>query len=278
MNDLIINPCEFHGVVRKLRSFFEERGFVEVHTQNRLSILAACEDPSTIATYNYAGSVWPLPQTGQMWLEYELLNNPTPQGYYCVSTSYRNEPNPVEGRHNLIFPMFEFESKGNFDDMLKLECDLVEYLGYGKSEEIPSENYVDIANKYGVKELEHEHENMIYKDYGSAFLLKNFPVYTSPFWNMKYNKTANTSNKCDVIMSGQETIGSAERSCDPEEMKHMFQTISNSMYSKTLYTLFGKKRVDNEMESFLKYDFFPRFGGGIGITRLIKSMKMENLL
>ena len=278
MNDLIINPCEFHGVVRKLRSFFEERGFVEAHTQNRLSILAACEDPSTIATYNYAGSVWPLPQTGQMWLEYELLNNPTPQGYYCVSTSYRNEPNPVEGRHNLIFPMFEFESKGNFDDMLKLECDLVEYLGYGKSEEIPSENYVDIANKYGVKELEHEHENMIYKDYGSAFLLKNFPVYTSPFWNMKYNKTANTSNKCDVIMSGQETIGSAERSCDPEEMKHMFQTISNSMYSKTLYTLFGKKRVDNEMESFLKYDFFPRFGGGIGITRLIKSMKMENLL
>lgn len=278
MSNLVIDPVEFHGVVNKLRKFFEGRGFVEVHTQNRLSILAACEDPSTISTYNYTGCVWPLPQTGQMWLEYELLRNPEPAGYYCVSTSYRNEPNPVEGRHNLIFPMFEFESKGDFNDMLNLERDLVEYLGYCKSEQVPSGDYEDVANKYGVRELEHEHENMIYKDYGSAFLLKNFPVYTSPFWNMKYNKETQTSNKCDVILSGQETIGSAERSCDPEEMKHMFQTISNGLYSKTLYSLFGKKRVDDEMEVFLKNGFFPRYGGGIGITRLIKSMKMENLL
>ena len=29
---------------------------------------------------------------------------------------------------------------------------------------------------------------------------------------------------------------------------------------------------------FLKLDFFPRSGGGIGMTRLIRSMKMENLL
>ena len=72
----IINPCEFSKVVKKLRSFFESKGFEEVHTQSRLSILAACEDPTTISTYNYAGQVWPLPQTGQMWLEYELLKNP----------------------------------------------------------------------------------------------------------------------------------------------------------------------------------------------------------
>ncbi len=42
---------------------------IENMTQSRLSILAACEDPTTISTYNYAGEVWPLPQTGQMWLE-----------------------------------------------------------------------------------------------------------------------------------------------------------------------------------------------------------------
>ena len=59
-----------------------DRGFQEVHTQNRLSILAACEDPTTVATYEYAGEVWPLPQTGQMWLEYELLNNPKVPGFF----------------------------------------------------------------------------------------------------------------------------------------------------------------------------------------------------
>ena len=92
----LISPHDFTTVTNKLRSFFIDRGFLEVHTQNRLSILAACEDPTTVTTYQYDGQLWPLPQTGQMWLEYELLNNPDVPGFYCLSTSYRQEPNPVE--------------------------------------------------------------------------------------------------------------------------------------------------------------------------------------
>ena len=46
----------------------------------------------------------------QMWLEYELLNNPDVFMDSIVSVQdYRQEQNPVEGRHELIFPMFEFE-------------------------------------------------------------------------------------------------------------------------------------------------------------------------
>ena len=119
-----ISPYDFTTVTHKMRSFFDERGFLEVHTQNRLSILAACEDPTTVTTYQYTGNLWPLPQTGQMWLEYELLNNPDVPGFYCLSTSYRQEPNPVEGRHEMIFPMFEFEMPGTFADLLKMESDL----------------------------------------------------------------------------------------------------------------------------------------------------------
>ena len=106
----LISPEAFTSTVSKLRSFFLNLGFLEVHTQNRLSILAACEDPTTVSTFEYAGNIWPLPQTGQMWLEYELLKNPALSGVFCVSTSYRLEPNPVTGRHDLIFPMFEFEA------------------------------------------------------------------------------------------------------------------------------------------------------------------------
>ena len=68
-----VNSVDFDKVVTKLREFCKGKGFIEVHTQSRLSILAACEDPSNLTTYNYAGNVYPLPQTGQMWLEYELL-------------------------------------------------------------------------------------------------------------------------------------------------------------------------------------------------------------
>ena len=104
----LINPEKFTDAVGRLRSFFLSKGFQEVHTQNRLSILAACEDPTTVSTYNYAGQVWPLPQTGQMWLEYELLTKPDVPGFFCVSTSYRQEPNAIPGRHDLIFPMFSY--------------------------------------------------------------------------------------------------------------------------------------------------------------------------
>ena len=86
------------------------------------------------------------------------------------------------------------------------------------------------------------------------------------------------SKKIDVILSGQETIGSAERSCDADQMRTCFKTISNGGYAKLLYNKFGKERVDEELEDFLSYDFFPRSGGGIGISRLIRSMKLEKLI
>ena len=59
----LIDPRKYSDAVDLLRSFFLSKNFLEVHTQNRLSILAACEDPETVATYNYGGNIWPLPQT-----------------------------------------------------------------------------------------------------------------------------------------------------------------------------------------------------------------------
>jgi len=262
-----------------MRSFFLRKGFVEVHTQNALSILAACEDPKTISTYQYNGNVWPLPQTGQMWLEDVLLKNPDINGAFCVSTSYRNEPQPVEGRHDLIFPMFEFEAKGNIDDLQYMEVELLEHLGFGKTgDSYPEGDYLDVAEKLNTTEIEHEHEMQLAKEHGEVFFLKNFPFYTSPFWNMKADFTSNNSNKIDVILHGVETIGSAERSTDKEEMRDMFYTISDGEYKDILYTQFSKERVDKELDEFLKFDFFERYGGGIGVTRMIRAMEMSNLL
>ena len=56
-SSLIINSEDFSKVINLLRKFFLDKGFIEVHTQNRLSILAACEDPFTVSTYNYACEV-----------------------------------------------------------------------------------------------------------------------------------------------------------------------------------------------------------------------------
>lgn len=267
------NTREFSNTVQMLRQFFLERGFIECHTQDRLSILAACEDPTTVASFEYAKATWPLPQTGQMWLEYELLTQPELPGVFTVSTSYRNEANPIPGRHEIIFPMFEFETKGDINDLRQLEIELCEHLGFGTIEQFKVKNYDDVAHYYGVKELTAEHENRMVDDFGTVVLLEQFPQYTSPFWNMK--KNGDHANKIDVILHGAETIGSAERSSNPQEMRDLFHTISNGKYAQTLFDKFGKERVEQELEEFLGLDFFPRFGGGIGVTRLMTALSKE---
>ena len=268
---LMRNTLTYNSLVQKMREFFLQKGFVEVPTQSRLSILAACENPHSITTYNYSGEVWPLPQTGQMWLEHELLKNPEWPGCFCISTSYRQEKNPIPGRHELIFPMFEFEAKGGMKELLKLESELLEHLGFSQPVEL---KYDDVCEEYGgVEILEDEHESRMWKEKSSVVSLQYFPRRTNPFWNMK-NKDGEIFNKVDVILYGQETIGSAERSCDVEKMREMFYTIEDGRYSEKLFELFGKERVEKELEDFLTYDFFPRFGGGIGMTRLARAYEM----
>ena len=267
----INNLKTYHNLVQKMREFFLNKGFIEVATQPNLTILSACENPHSVTKFDYVGEVWPLPQTGQMILEEVLLSNPQLPGCFCISTSYRQEKNPIPGRHELIFPMFEFESKGGMKDLLKLESELLEHLGFDSLVEV---NYDDVCQEYGgVEILEDEHESRMWKEKGSVVSLQYFPLRTNPFWNMKHNET-NIFNKVDVILYGQETIGSAERSCDVEEMKHNFYTIENGKYADKLFELFSKERVELELEQFLSYDFFPRFGGGIGLTRMARAIEL----
>ena len=267
----------YHETVTQLRTFFLKRGYQEIDTQSRFSILAACEDPKTIATFEFDGIKWPLPQTGQMWLEDELLQNPHVPGLFCLTTSYRNEPNPDKNRHLKVFPLFEFETKGDMKTLQILLEDLFEYLGFGDKSLFRDGNYNSIASYYGVDLIETEQEKNIAYDFSSVFILKNFPFRSNPYFNMK--KVGNIAKKIDAIIYGVETVGSAERSCNPEEMKELFYTTSNGQYAELLFKHFGQSRVKQELDEFLSHNFFPRCGGGIGVHRLMRGIqlsKMEN--
>ena len=242
------------------------KGFLEVHTQNRLSILAACEDPFNVATYDYAGQRWPLPQTGQMWLEHELLTRPDSQGFFCVSTSYRQEPNAIPGRHDIIFPMFEFEMPGTIHDLKAMEYDLCQHLGFTQPVEKTYEEWQTFYGETNVTELDADHEKRMNKTFGPC-MITEFPEFTSPFWNMKRNDEG-TANKIDVIISGHETFGSAERETDKEKMRECFNTIMHGKYRDKLYELFGKERTDKELDEYLEFNFFERCGGGLSLIHI----------
>ena len=196
--------------------------------------------------------------------------------------------------------MFEFEAPGNFNDLLKLESDLCQFLGFSTfvgqfgpyaNTKFPGGKYMNVVNQFSTndQEITASHEKVLYDKYGDVFFLTHFPFHTSPFWNMKIGKDkmkiggkdsmipreieGDIAMKCDVIMGGMETIGSAERSTNVDEMRSQFHTISDGEYSNLLYDKFGYDRVEKELDEFLSHDFFPRFGGGIGITRLIKALE-----
>lgn len=302
-----INPRDFHYTTTKLRNYFANRlHYVEVPVQSRLSILAACEDPTTIGSFHYTGEVWPLPQTGQMWLEHELLKDPQLPGVFCQSTSYRQEANPIPGRHDLIFPMFEFESAGNFNDLLENVNNLLLSLQF-KSDRLfgyfdlplsaplsvhieedlllppifsepialnyPLLTYEAACREYNTDILTAEHEIKIWEDYGDVVFLVDFPERTSPFWNMR--REGKVAKKLDVLLFGMETIGSAEREVNASLMEQRFHKISDGEYANLLFAHFGKERVLDELHMFLCHNFFPRYGGGIGMTRMIRALSMR---
>jgi aspartyl/asparaginyl-tRNA synthetase len=173
--------------------------------------------------------------------------------------------------------MFEFELKGGIDELQEFETELLEYLGFGVQSDFHYKTYDELKEYYKTEELTHKNENSMYTDFGPVVFCRDFPAYTSPFWNMK-KKNDTHSHKIDVIIGGNETIGSAERSSDAEQMSKEFYAISGGKYAQKLFDLFGKERVEKELREFLALDFIPRSGGGIGLTRMIDAMKKAALV
>ncbi len=96
---------------------------------------------------------------------------------------------------------------------------------------------------------------------------------------MKQNEVdKNLYNKVDVILHGQETIGSAERSCNPDEMHKNFLSISGGEYANLLFKQFTEKRVMKELNEYLDLEFIPRFGAGIGMTRMARAVELQSML
>ena len=102
--------------------------------------------------------------------------------------------------NDISFPSFSFDDAWIND---KYHWSLLTALTNG---EYPEGDYLDICKKYNADELDNDHELQLQKDYGEVFFLKNFPFYTSPFWNMKADFTTQNSNKIDVILAGQEKL------------------------------------------------------------------------
>lgn len=261
-----VDPREFHYIIGKFRTFFLERGYIEVYTQNRVTVLAACEQPENVVTYRLRGEKFPLPQTNQMHLEDLLLDHPDLGKIFTVSTSTRAEIDPLPGRHNTVFPLFEFEALGDAEGLPETLTALVRHLGY--EGRITTVNYGKACKELGATTIGAKEEIELCRRYDGVVLLTGFPP-SETFFNMR------PGCKHDLLLPGVgEAVGSAPRSCDRAEMRRGF----GGEYAESLYREFGKERVEKELNAYLGHKFLPRYGGGCGITRWLTWMRCAGLL
>lgn len=265
-----VNSYWYHKTVSRLREFFISRGFIEIHPGSRQSFLAIAGDVSTIMTYNDGTENYLLPQSAHMWLEFELLKNPELPGVFCCSTSYRQHKNPVPGRHENIFPIFDFETSGGIQTMVQLQRDLLEYLDFNM-EHYNEFTYENLTLDLGVKNIDAVTESVIGQNISPTTIVTNKPETLNPSWSSK--REGHCVKTSDAVLFGMETIGASERGTQADLMRKRFYTMHDGNWAQTLFDTFGQNRVERELGEFLSLNFFPRSTGSIGLTRMIRALR-----
>ena len=74
--------------------------------------------------------------------------------------------------------MFEFESHGGFNELIKLEKELLSYLGFNN---IVEKDYEDLCKEYNTSILDSNHELKMFNEISPSVMLERFPERTHPF-------------------------------------------------------------------------------------------------
>lgn len=278
MSYATIKPKHFDYIMKKIRKYFDEEGLTECYLSDRVSILSSCEDYTNIKIFEWDGEIYPHRQTTQVDLEFlQLLEGEKSNGYFSVGTSHRVEVNPVKNRHSPHgqFILIDVESNWDQRGLINFQKGLLRAVGINPfhGDDFPEITYKDACEKYGVDEIGHDEERQLCVDFNSpAVFLTNFTYGSNPFWNMK--KEGDHALKVDVIIGNpkvqpMETFGSAERSCNADEMRELFYAQSEGKYSKKLFDEFGRERVEKELDAYLALNFTQRAGMGIGLNRFV---------
>ena len=234
-----MSPRQFETIVRPLRRFFTSRGFLEVNTQGRASILSAWESPGRLQTYMSAGALWPLPQSGAAWLELELAKEPNAAGFFCLTNSYGGMSAETVPR-----PIFEFAFRGKQEDLRKLVVALTGELddaGLLRCGDTP----------WRVEE--------------------NTLVAENHFWNVAVDGEIGGEQRArntDIYVGNKRIIHAAERSQNKKEMEFAFIVSQDGRHSTDLFGRFGRARTATEFSEYVNTCSFPRCTGVVDMAGL----------
>jgi len=267
---LYVNPFFFHYVTNTARFFFLETGFIETFEQSNLSVINSCKNLDTSCLFDMYKFCHSLPQSNEIWLDYEITKYNNQAGFFCISTHYTNDS---LGITNSIIPYLEFSIKGGMFELEKMLRALLTSLGYKSKCKFNTLMYKNILSTYNVTDITPSVYNKIAETDNGVIFIKNYAFNGDTFWN-DFQENG-IYNKITVLLNGKETITATQKSKSIEFMRDNFKNRSDFI---KLCDIFGEYRVLGELEGYLELPFSDRCTGKINLVNLINSMDEESLI
>ena len=239
--------------IKRIRKFFEDRNYIEV-PETVHTITASCEtNPNDMLTCRKNGMINSLPQSNLKWIQHLLHKFNHKGGIFIMGTSYN--------KHS-IYPILDFACYGTFEDLLELLTEFCIYIGF-KKDEIIFHNPQDVNI---LKESECEH----FKDTKCMITTGLDKMYNKYCW---YYKLVDKDYKItSIILNGTRVLLGGERHTDITKMMYDIYTLDNGDYIESFYTLFTKKRVDDELFKYTRVNLVTRFGATINLDTLFDAL------
>lgn len=263
------DPFHFHFIYNSIRNYLIQNNFIESYVQNRLSNLNSCKNIFNACLFDMYKFCYCLPQSNEIWLEYEMIKYNKQSGFFCQSSLYFNHNN---GLDNYIEPAMEFSLIGGLFELEKLFRGLLKHMGYTNNIfNYKSIDYKDILLLFQLEVLTEKIKIPKLSEDKTIYFVKNIPKNDDTTWN-DYDQNG-IYNKIIVIIYGKVVFYGIQKSNEIEKMRNIY--LERNDYP-ALCEFFGEERVLGELESYLELPFMDRCTGKIKISSLIELMNKEN--
>lgn len=279
-----------------LRDFFEQEGFIEVHTPK--IVAAGAEGGATLFDVDYYGDKAYLAQSPQLYKQ--MLMGSGFERVFEIGPAYRAEPFDTI-RHTSEFISLDFEMSfiDGSDDIMDMTSYMVSHgLSYVKEhgkeqlekldveleipehpiKKIPHHECIEILEDLGKEwgeepEVDTEGEKMlgeyVKENYGTEFFfITEFPtrLKKSTFYAMRKDYDPSVTTYFDLEYKGQELVSGGQR-------EHRYDVLIDQIEEIGL----DKEAFDDYLKPF-KYGMPSHGGIGLGLDRFVQQMlDLENI-
>jgi hypothetical protein len=269
---LHINPFTYSYVANAIRFFFLDNDYIESYEQNKLSNLNSCNDIFNACLYDMFNFCYSLPQSNELWLDYQIMKYHNEKGFFSYSTVYTND---IHGINNNIEQIVDFSLCGGMYELEKIVRNLLDTIGLKNIFNFKTYEYTNLLKELNINELKEIDYDKILCDEKTIFFIKNFQKNENIKWNDFYDTNNKYYNKIIIVCCGKVLISCGQKSESVDQMREKYL---NKKDFKKKCEFFHEERVIDELNSYLDMPFKKRCTGSIHLKNLMNLLISEDLV